>query len=340
MTPYAPLAKTSALAIAVGLHAAVAFAFWTDVSVEVEGSAGAAEARIGSSFADLAMGMQSPGETDVQDVLTPTQAPVMADPAPVVPETAPMPHALPQPTAPTVPVASQAVTAPTIPMATAVVPSQNLETQVDRNASLAPAEPMRAAELAQPIQMPAQTQSTTEAKPVEAPKVMAALETDVIDRSLRPTRRPKAIEDQHARPDPKPQTQQRVAKPAQPQRGNSERNATAGSVTGTQQATAVRQGSGSGQSAQSGNAAASNYPGKVMRKISRVPRPRVSASGAAVIAFSIAGNGGLSGASISRSSGSAALDQAALRVVKRAAPFPPPPSGARTRFSIKIEGAG
>ena len=45
----------------------------------------------------------------------------------------------------------------------------------------------------------------------------------------------------------------------------------------------------------------------------------------------------LAGLSVARSSGSAALDRAALRVVQRAAPFPAPPAGAQRSFSIKIE---
>ena len=59
--------------------------------------------------------------------------------------------------------------------------------------------------------------------------------------------------------------------------------------------------------------------------------------GATVVAFRVAGSGGLAGLSVARSSGSAALDRAALRVVQRAAPFPAPPAGAQRSFSIKIE---
>jgi protein TonB len=75
-----------------------------------------------------------------------------------------------------------------------------------------------------------------------------------------------------------------------------------------------------------------------MRKLSRAGKPRVSARGAAVVAFSIAPHGGLSSVSLARSSGSAALDQAALRLVRGAGPFPKPPTGARRSFSIQIKG--
>ncbi|WP_156883657.1 energy transducer TonB family protein, partial [Salipiger mucosus] len=48
--------------------------------------------------------------------------------------------------------------------------------------------------------------------------------------------------------------------------------------------------------------------------------------------------GGLAGVSIARSSGSRRLDRDAMRVIQRAAPFPPPPSGARRSYSIQIVG--
>ncbi|KAA0916380.1 energy transducer TonB, partial [Aquicoccus porphyridii] len=87
-----------------------------------------------------------------------------------------------------------------------------------------------------------------------------------------------------------------------------------------------------------GSAAASNYPGLVMRRLSRAGRPRVNARGEAVVGFTIADNGGLAALGIARSSGSAALDRAALGIVRGAAPFPKPPRGAERRFSIRIRG--
>ncbi|WP_417269684.1 TonB family protein [Celeribacter sp.] len=120
-------------------------------------------------------------------------------------------------------------------------------------------------------------------------------------------------------------------------RGNAKTTARAGQTDGTQAAKTVSKGSG-GKTKETGNAAASNYPGLVMRKLSRVSRPRVSTKGVAVVSFKVAANGGLAAVSLSRSSGSAELDRAALKVVQRAAPFPAPPSGARRSFSIEIKG--
>ena len=75
-----------------------------------------------------------------------------------------------------------------------------------------------------------------------------------------------------------------------------------------------------------------------MRRISRAGKPRVRTTGTATISFAIASNGGLASVSVARGSGSAALDRAAVSVIRKAAPFPRPPAGARRQYSIKIKG--
>ena len=165
------------------------------------------------------------------------------------------------------------------------------------------------------------------------------MESSAPEQSLRPQQRP----ERRPEPEPEPRRAERAPEP-QPQRqaapqpqGNADRSARAGQATGRAEGTSATSGQG-GQASTAGNAAASNYPGLVMRKISRVPRPRVGSRGEAVVAFRIAANGGLAGASLARSSGSAALDNAALQVIRRAAPFPPPPRGARSDYTITIKG--
>ena len=75
-----------------------------------------------------------------------------------------------------------------------------------------------------------------------------------------------------------------------------------------------------------------------MRKISRVRKPRTSVKGVAHVSFVIGGGGQLASLRIRKSSGSSELDQLALQQIRKAAPFPPPPAGARTQFSIAIKG--
>ncbi len=87
-----------------------------------------------------------------------------------------------------------------------------------------------------------------------------------------------------------------------------------------------------------GNAAVTNYPGRINRHIAKRGRPSVGVKGRAVIRFTIAANGRLTSASVVRSSGSAKLDRAALQLIRRAAPFPRPPAGAQRSFSIGING--
>ncbi|ANB33974.1 energy transducer TonB family protein [Rhodovulum sulfidophilum] len=154
--------------------------------------------------------------------------------------------------------------------------------------------------------------------PVPEPEVAEQPEPETVTAEPEPEPEPK--------PEPKPVT-----------RGNSDRNARVGQAAGSERAQAASSGRG-GASAESGNAESSNYPGLVMRALSRVPKPRIRARGATVVAFRVATDGRLASASVARSSGSTALDRAALRIVERAAPFPAPPRGAQRSFSIRIEG--
>jgi protein TonB len=77
------------------------------------------------------------------------------------------------------------------------------------------------------------------------------------------------------------------------------------------------------------------YAANVRAAIGR-HRPRVGGGGSATVAFSIGPGGGLQAVQIVRSSGKPAADQAAIATVRAAAPFPPPPPGAKSTFSIQI----
>lgn len=281
------------------LHLAAMTLLWTAPSVEIEGGAPVAETSFGSSFSDLAEGVQQPAKT-VQNISQPPAPDQVAlSPAAQVPQAA-------IPPAPT-----------TSPNVATVAPAPNITELVKSQTVLAavqqPATPVR------PDTQPAQPNMTVAALP----------ETSATPVSVRPRMPVKRPEPAKVTPAPKP------AKP----KGNANRNAKAGTQSGNAAKSAQpRQNSQTVTRKAQGNAAASNYPGQVMRRISRVPRPRTSARGVAVIQFLIAANGSLSSAGIAGSSGSAALDQAALAVVRKAQPFPPPPSGARRSYSIKIKG--
>ena len=65
-------------------------------------------------------------------------------------------------------------------------------------------------------------------------------------------------------------------------------------------------------------------------------KPANSNLGGAMVSFAIGADGRLSSARVVRSSGNTRADKAALATVKRAAPFPKPPSGKPSVYAIQI----
>lgn len=178
----------------------------------------------------------------------------------------------------------------------------------------------------------------TLAAPAPPPQTTAQANAETgLQVSRRPMARPEnvtaqATPDRAPDPKPKPLTRGNAG-------SNADQTATRGSTAGHETATAARQGRDRpSQSTNAGNAAASTYPGQVMRHLARVPRPRADTRGAALVQFSISEGGRLASVRVARSSGSTRLDRAALTVVERAAPFPAPPSGAQRSFSVQIKG--
>ncbi len=310
--------QVGAVVAALLLHGALALALMRDAEVEIEGGAGAPEARLGTSFADMAAGTLKPNTA--------------ADVAPPVPVEAAKQAAEPLTSiAPSKPVAAER-TRNTQQAAALKPPKADV-------AARAPApSPVRRVE---PLEPDVQT-----AQPTQSEEALLHEEAGlVVSRSLRPKQRSEAFETAHERakpitaPQPKPKPKAKAAPLAQPaNRGNASQNAAAGAATGRAETKATATGTAEQKAQATGNAAASNYPGTVMRKISRAARPRSTSRGTAVVAFTIAASGGLGGVRIASSSGSAQLDRAALRMIQRAAPFPPPPPGAQRSFTINIKG--
>ena len=122
-------------------------------------------------------------------------------------------------------------------------------------------------------------------------------------------------------------------------KGKAKQNATMGEVDGSADVkTAAVGGQKKGNSSAAGNAAVSNYPGKVRNKINRAKR-RVSGGdrGSVVVSFTVGAGGQASGIRVARSSGSAALDRAAVDSVARAAPFAKIPEAAgRSSWAFNV----
>ena len=286
-------------AASLALHGAVLGAKKQAEDASIAGGAAASVAQLGNSFQDMAVGvLTAEPTTDVQ-------------PAPAPRETTEQPDA-PDVAQPVQPIAQDNQTVasdqnlpklPLQPQADAVVPVAPTHSQ--------PVPPEATQSLSQPVQ---------DALP-EPPEASVRV-------SRRPAVRPKTLEDTVAATRPKPEP-----------RGNAKTQARAGVSDGTSAAAApVAAPRKSAASTKAANAAVSNYPGQVMRRLARQRRPRAASKGTAVVAFTIAANGGVARAGLAQSSGSAQLDQDAVTLVRTAGPFPAPPSGAQRSFKVKIQG--
>ncbi|WP_299206092.1 TonB family protein [uncultured Tateyamaria sp.] len=301
--------------------------------VEMEGGqAGATEASLGNAFADLAQG-----------TLTGIETTNVTEPVPV------------EQTVETVEPTEQTIN-PTLPAESPAAETGARIDQQDVNDAMRRVEPDQVTASASAIDttpVPQPTLPVTPSVPETPPALQSAAPPDTltavdpdrldVTQSLRPKVRSRAFEERNKPEDPPPalrQTTQTASRTPDPPalRGNQARpNTRAGAADGTAVRAAPRA-TGNAGAAQTGNAAASNYPGEIMRKLQRARRPRVGDRGVATVSFRIASNGGLSAVSVARSSGSRDLDNAALQVIRGAAPFPAPPPGAQRSFSIQIKG--
>lgn len=192
-----------------------------------------------------------------------------------------------------------------------------------------------------PVVMPPAEPVAVQPTTTSAPQVLEALPdveiNEVTAQDVRPPNRPANLGQA-----PPPRQTTRAPQQQRPSTGNAQQDANRGAVTSrptTGQATQQGQGRQPNQAAvQAARQAAAAYPNVVMRRISRVRRQNTRIRGVAVVAFRIGSGGQLTSVSVGRSSGSAELDRIAINHVRRAAPFPPPPSGARTSFSVQIQG--
>jgi len=317
MIPRSGLAKTLSIGVAASLVVGVSQLAQIDDSAKIAGGGAPAAAQLGTRFEDMAVGTL---EAEPVEEITPTPE---AEPLETAEALPPTPALTVTPTPAAEPM--QAVKAE--PMPVAPPPATAAQTPV------LPA--------LTPVETPPETASATPSITAVAPlppveTLTAEAEDDAPRLSQRPQRRdPERAAEAAKKAKPKPQPK---PKPKQTTRGNAKRDNTKGAQTAARAGNAAQSGTRQRAAAPAGNAAASNYPGQVMSRIARVGKPRVRSRGTAVIAFSVGNGGQLAGARVARSSGSAALDQAALGIIRQAAPFPRPPAGAQRNFSIQIKG--
>jgi len=313
MTPQSRSVAIIALVLATAAHATPVF-MQGSTPVEIRGG-NTALASQGNSFTNMVAGTQTPEEP--QDI---TDAPDTNETSRTPPLT---PHIENQNVEPRREISKNEVVKP-VGQPTKVEPLPVLTNTSQLHDPLS----VDTAPALQAVQPAASVQSTD--PPLLRP--LLRTEQDIEQASERASVPPKP-EAQSPVVEPKPQP-----KPEPKPRGNGANSAVQGTAEGQNNSPGGQASSKPSTAREQGNAAVSNYPGVIKRKIHRAKRQRVNIKGETLISFKIASDGTISGAHVTRSSGSARLDRIALSQVHRAAPFPPPPSGARTSYSIEIRG--
>lgn len=249
-----------------------------------------------------------PPPDPVADVVQETR-PAEPEPAPAEPEPVPV-------TLPPQPFTLDVTTPPIFPLAAEAL------VRSDRKASAAEADPIPAAATPAPDQEP-EAKPAPEPEPVPKPESAPKSEpgpSPVASPRPRPANAPNPV------PTPEPAA---TAPANAGQGGKSNASVAASSATPTKSRTA-------------GNAATSNYPGLVAKKLRRATRYPDAArsrrlSGEVLVRFVVLRDGSVKATGIAKSSGAAILDKAALDAVGRAAPFPPIPDGrAQWAFTVPI----
>lgn len=307
--------------ISAGLHL-IGFGFAARTQdILIEGSAPAQFARLGNSFADLAQGAYAPKIPDsLQDISPEVQ---MAQVPPAPPPAAAPSDAASQPTPHTAETAAPQTQQPALPALT----------ESATPVALAVTSPSLHTATAAGLSTPLPHLSTATSPDLEVMRGEEPVETRSPDAStVRPQTRP------DRRPS-KPQPPQRTAAaPSQASRGG-ETTARRGLDDGREDAQASTGAqSSTGTRSQTGNADAANYGGRVWRQLRQTRRVRAGARGTATVGFRIASSGAVASVYVISSAGKAQVDQAAIQHIHRAAPFPPPPRGAQTKFSYQYEG--
>ena len=222
------------------------------------------------------------------------------------------------------------------------------ENFVQKPAETQAAEPAETAEAAKPEPSEATKAEPLEASKVETAEVAKAEPTET--KPIEPVEEPKPQPEANTEPveptkpakeaEKKPPAEKKTAKQKTEEgkkvaekaddkaqksgnRGKNQTESRRGQADGQKQGDSRQASLGGSKNGQVGNAAVSNYPGKVRSKLARVARSvRAKGRGEVVVAFAVSSNGGVRSARVTRSSGVASVDQAALQAIRKASPVP------------------
>lgn len=261
-------------------------------------------------------------ETPVTEKLEPVEEVAQAEPAPERHE--------PTPDAP--------VPEATVDPLPEILAADTINPVEDDNVVQKPVEPVKV----EPVE-------PAEAVPAEKPEKTVVAEVD--PQAKKPAEKPVAKPvKKAAKPDKPKKSAKPTEKPAEKpgkevarsgSGGKNQADTRRGASDGQANGTTATKGK-SGNSASAGNAAVSNYPGKVVAKLRRALRgisrgARAKAQNDVHVGFVVNASGGVGSVRIVQSSGSADLDQAAMETVRRAAPFPPiPPEAGRSSWQFTL----
>jgi protein TonB len=211
-------------------------------------------------------------------------------------------------------------------------------------ASVAPVEPLQPiVPLLAPQQTPVEpppveavVQPVLEAKPQEPEKPVEPEPAPVI--TAMPEVKPEKPEPQ--KPEPKKQPAKKVAK-VEKKAGAEINSQRGGEVVTSTTVQSNANGTADGSGDEQGEGARTNYKGKVIAKLRRAKQaPRDGGAGTATVEFTVQRDGTVSGIRLVRSAGNAALDEAAVAMVRRASPMPAFPDDIRQAslsFRVPVE---
>ncbi|WP_374545343.1 TonB family protein [Rhodoblastus sp.] len=215
--------------------------------------------------------------------------------------------------------------------------------------------PEAAAETEKPqaeIQPPQQSMSAPETPP---PKVAPAPEAEQAEIVTRAPPKADAAPAAPTRPNPPPRPMKEPVKerikehaethaeraPPHPRRKEAAADHPSGHGAETRRTVAAVRGGTQGAPDSAGAAASQNWRGEVLAHLARFKQYPSQAqdrdvTGRTIVSFVLSPSGGVQSVSLAGSSGSSLLDQTTLAMVRRAAPFPHAPPGAKLSFTAAI----
>jgi len=266
------------------------------------------------------------GETSPNSVETATVTP----PVDIVSAVSPSVSTTPPPE-PVVPVESEPIAETVTEVVPEITPSPVSEPTTVETTEVTPS-PLAPVTLASAEPLTSSPDTSSMAEPVSPEDtVLAEVDTsseNAVPVSMRPPSRPVGLSTSTSEP---PASVGSV--------GNSNTNAVQGSTDGSAEALDSFGGTGTNLTPSTlDSTQATQYGNFVLEKITETEKERTRIRGAALIAFTISETGYLISVSVAQSSGSEELDEIGMNHIRRAAPFPPPPVGARRSFTIQFTG--